>query len=535
MPLAPQPNRRTFVAAGVGAAVAAALPARAATPKDTLVIAAALDGTVTLDPAEAAERMAGELLGNGYDRLVRTDAAQPSRVQPDLAAAWTTSADGRTYAFELKPGLKFASGHPLNAEDVAWSLQRAVRLDKAPASILAQLGFTPDNVGERVRAAGPLRLSLALDRAFAPGFVLACLAANVAAVVDRALLLEHEAGGDLGHGWLKTRCAGSGPYEIREWRAGEHVALERNEHHHGPKPRLARVVYRHVKDGSAQRLALEQGDVDVARNLGPLDLAVLKRHPAIRTTSTPAGSVGYLSLNQKNARLAKPEVREAFKWLVDYASLGERLLEHVGVVHQNFLPVGLLGAVKDRPYRLDVERAKALLAKAGHARGLKVTMDVSPAQPAQGIAEALQQTARHAGVEIEIVPRDDRQSSARYREREHDLHLGIRDADYWDPHTNAATFARNPDNSDNATARTLAWRNAWEIPDLSRQTFVAVLERDTTKRAAMYAAIQAEFRRASPFVMLYQGLEVAAMRADVEGFAPGPTPEMTLLQGVRKR
>ena len=102
-----------------------------------------------------------------------------------------------------------------------------------------------------------------------------------------------------------------------------------------------------------------------------LDLDALASGPnsnkAIKTTATPKGTVYYFSLNQKNANLAKPEVREAFKWLVDYDAIGKTIMKNIGVVHQNFLPVGLLGAAKDNPYKLDVAKARALLAKAGLA------------------------------------------------------------------------------------------------------------------------------------------------------------------------
>ncbi len=129
--------------------------ALAATPKDTLVIALAFDDIITMDPAEAFELSAGEIMGNTYDRLVRLDVNDPSKLIGDVAKSWTVSPDGKTYTFELKPGLKFASGNPLTAEDVAYSLQRAVQLDKSPAFILTQFGFTKDNVKDKIKADRP--------------------------------------------------------------------------------------------------------------------------------------------------------------------------------------------------------------------------------------------------------------------------------------------------------------------------------------------------------------------------------------------
>ena len=507
----------------------------AATPRDTLVIAFAFDDIISMDPAEVFEISGGEVMGNTYDRLVRFEVADPSKLYGDLAKSWTVSADGKTFNFELKPGLKFASGNPISADDVAWSLQRAVLLDKSPAFILTQFGFTKDNVKDKIKPTGPLSLSLETDKAYAPSFVLNCLTANVAAVVDKKLAMSKEAGGDMGYAWLKTHYAGSGPLKLREWRANEVLVLERNDNYHGEKSKLARVIYRHIKESATQRLLLEKGDADIARNLAPQDLAALASNPAIKTTSTPKGSVYYISLNQKNPTLAKPEVREAMKWLVDYSAIGDTLIKNIGVVHQNFLPVGLLGASTVNPYKLDVDKAKALLAKAGVPNGFKVTIDTRTIQSMQGIAEAFQQTAKRAGIEVEIIPGDSKQTLTKYRARTHDMYIGQWGADYWDPHTNADTFVRNPDNADDAKAKPLAWRNSWAIPDLTKKADAAVLERDPAKRKVMYEDLQAEFRKTSPFVMLYQQTEVAAYRGNLDGLKIGPTSDSTYMFRVSKR
>ena len=100
-------------------------------------------------------------------------------------------------------------------------------------------------------------------------------------MVDSKLVKEHVAAvtpsdeykfdNDFGNGWLKTNYAGSGPFKMREWRANEAVVLERNDNYYGEKAKLARVIYRHVKESATQRLMLEKGDIDVARNLQPGD------------------------------------------------------------------------------------------------------------------------------------------------------------------------------------------------------------------------------------------------------------------------
>lgn len=527
--------RRLVGAAAVAALVLSygLLPANAATPKDTLVVASAFDDIISMDPAETFEISAGEIMGNTYDRLVRYDVNDPSKLVADLAKSWSVSSDGKTYSFELKPGMKFASSNPITSEDVVYSFHRVIALNKEPAFILGQFGFTKENVKDKIKQTGLLTLTFETDKAYAPTFVYNCLTANVAAVIDKKLVLSKEVNGDWGAAWLKTNYAGSGPMKLREWRANEIVALERNDSYHGEKSKLVRVIYRFAKESATQRLMLEKGDVDIARNLTPQDLAALANNKEIKQTSTPKGTVYYISMNQKNANLAKPEVREALKWLIDYDAIGETMIKNIGIVNQNFMPVGLLGASTEKPYKLDVNKAKVLLAKAGLANGFKVTMDMRTVQPVQGITEAFQQTAKRAGIEIEIIPGDGKQVLTKYRARTHELFIGQWGADYWDPHTNA-TFVQNPNNADDAKTKPLAWRNAWETPDSTKKADAAVLERDSDKRKKSYEEMQADFRKNSPFIMLFQQVEVAAFRSEVAGLKIGPTSDTTYMFKVSK-
>ncbi|CAH1679410.1 Peptide/nickel transport system substrate-binding protein [Hyphomicrobiales bacterium] len=507
--------------------LASTSPVAAATPKDTLVLAWAIDDIITLDPAESFEISAGEIMGNTYDRLVRFDVSDPSKLYGDIAESWTVSDDGKLYTFKLKPNLKFASGNPLTADDVVYSLQRAVKLDKTPAFILTQLGWSKDNADGKVKKVDDLTLTLETDKPYAPSFVLNCLTANVAAIVDKKLVEANAKDGDMGYGWLKTHYAGSGPLKIRDWRANEILAMERNDNYYGEKSKLPRVIYRHVKESATQRLLLEKGDVDVARNLEPGDLDAVAKNADVAVTSTPKGTIYYFSLNQKNPTLAKPEVREAMKYLVDYDAIGQTFIKGIGEIHQTFLPKGLLGASDEKPYKLDVAKAKELLAKAGLKDGFTITMDVRNTQPVTGIAEAVQRSFAQAGIKMDIIPGDGKQTLTKYRARNHDLYIGQWGADYWDPHTNADTFARNPDNSDNASSKTLAWRNDWDIPELTKKADAAVLERDTEKRAQLYKDMQKDVLATSPYVIIFQMIETAGVRKDVKDFKLGPTSDTT--------
>ncbi|MGQ3213042.1 MAG: ABC transporter substrate-binding protein [Shinella sp.] len=519
-------------------------PAFAETPADTLVQAWAIDDTITLDPAESFELSPAEFIGNAYDMLVRLDIADTTKVKGGVADSWTVSDDGLTYTFKLKPGIKFASGNPVTAEDVAWSFERVVKLDKSPAFILTQFGLTGDNVAEKAKAVDESTFVFTVDKAYAPSFVLNCLTATVGAVLDKKLVMEHAEAKtpsdeykydtDFGYGWLKTNYAGSGPFKIRDWRANEILVLERNDNYYGEKPALTRVIYRHVKESATQRLMLEAGDVDVARNLEPGDLDAVSKNADLTTTSAPKGTVYYISLNQKNENLSKPEVREAFKYLVDYDAIGATLIKGIGEIRQTYQAKGVLGALEASPYKFDVAKAKELLEKAGLKDGFSVTFDVRNTQPVTGIAESFQQTAGQAGVKIEIIPGDGKQTLTKYRARNHDLYIGQWGMDYWDPNSNGEAFTSNPDNGDDASVKTLAWRNAWDIPELTAESKAALLERDNAKRAAMYEKLQQQALETSPFVMIFQQIEVAGVRGNVKGYTLGPSFDSNPLAPVSK-
>ncbi|KQV20318.1 ABC transporter substrate-binding protein [Rhizobium sp. Root1203] len=505
----------------------------AETPKDTLVEGFAIDDIITMDPGEAFELSTAEVTSNTYSLLVRLDMDDTSKVKGDLADSWTVSDDGLTYTFKLKSGLKFASGNPITAEDVAWSFERAVKLDKSPAFIITQFGINGDNVAEKAKATDESTFVFTVDKPYAPSFVLNCLTATVASVVDKKLVLDHvkpvtpsadyKYDNDFGNEWLKTGYAGSGTFKLREWRANEVVVLERNDNYYGEKAKLNRVIYRYMKESSAQRLALESGDIDIARNLEPNDLDAVAKNADLAQESAPKGTVYYVSLNSKNENLKKPEVQEAFKYLVDYDAIGATLIKGIGDIHQSFLPKGQLGALNDNPYKLDVAKAKELLAKAGLKDGFSVTMDVRNTQPVTGIAESMQQSLAQAGVKMEIIPGDGKQTLTKYRARTHDMYIGQWGSDYFDPNSNADTFTTNPDNSDAGTVKTLAWRNTWEAPELDKETKAALLERDGAKRAAMYEDIQRKFLANSPFVVIFQQTEVAGYRKALSGFKLGPS------------
>ncbi len=519
-----KPFNKIMASVVMGLAVSlTAMPVAAQTPPNILVIATQIDDLTTMDPAQSFEFSGSDVNRNVYSALVNFDPANlEAGYGPELAESWTVSDDGMTITFTMRPGLVFASGNPITAADAEFSLRRAVTLNKTPSFILTQFGFTADNVGDTIVATDDMTLQITTDKRYATSFVLNSLTATIGSIVDMKTVMENEIEGDLGNEWLRTNTAGSGPYVLGSWKPNESVTLVANPNYFGNAPAMERVIVRHIQESATQRLLLEKGDVDLARNLSPDDVAGITGADGVAIDNELRGRLMYTSLNQKHEALSNPKVVEAIKYLIDYEGIANSFLKGQYVVHQAFLPRTFLGEISDTPYSLDIDKAKGLLAEAGYADGFEVGFYVRDAQDRLAIATAMQQTFAQAGITATMTVGTGKQILGVYRSREHDIYIGAWGPDYPDPNTNAGTFAFNPDNSDEAQATgLLAWRNSWAIPEMSEATLAAVQEPDRDKRQAMYEALQREHQQVAPFAVMFQQIEQLGRRDNVQGFSAG--------------
>jgi peptide/nickel transport system substrate-binding protein len=499
-------------------------PAEAGTPKDTLVMAKAIDDMITADPAEIYEFTGAEVGTNVYDRIMRFEAEDLTKIVGGVVETdYQLSDDGKTFTFKVKPGQKFHSGNPLTADDIAFSLQRVIKLNLTPAFLIGQFGWTPENVDGLVKAVDPNTLQMTINEDFAPSLVLNLLTSVVASVVDKKEVMAHEKNGDFGHEWLKMNEAGSGAFSMKAWRPNEAIIMEANADYRLGAPKLKRVVIRHVSEPATQRLLIEKSDVDMARNLTADQIKGLAGNADIIVNTYPSADTDYMALNQKDEHLRNLKVRQAIRWLVDYDGMVNTFLKDQYIVHQSFWPSGFFASYDENPFKLDVAKAKQLLSEAGYPNGFDITLDTTTQVPFPDIAQNIQQTFAQAGINVTIKQQDSGQLLPIYRSRQHQMVLIDWSPDYMDPHSNADSFARNPDNSDNPKTKPLAWRNAWEIPEIMAETDAAVKERDTEKRKQMYLDIQKKVQEDGPFVFLFQPTRQTAMRTNVKGWVQGTT------------
>lgn len=503
------------------AAVLVAAPATAATPADMLVVANRIDDITSLDPAESFEFSGSDVLRNVYGKLVNFDPLNlDAGYQPDLAESWEVSEDGKTITFTMREGVTFHSGNPVTAEDAEFSMRRVITLAKTPSFILTQFGFTPENIEQTIVADGNT-LSITTDKKYATSFVLNCLAATIGGIVDKKTVMEHDKDGDLGNEWLKTNSAGSHAYSVVSWKPSESVTFKSNPDFYQGAPAMKRVIVKHVQESATQRLLLEKGDVDVARNLNPEDVAGVMAKDGLKVNDELRGRLFYISLNQKHPELSNPKVIEAIKYLIDYEGMQNSFLKGQWTMHQNFLPKTYLGSIDDAPYSLNVEKAKALLKEAG-VENLTIEAGVREAQERIDIAQSLKNTLAQGGITMNITVGTGKQILTRYRARELDMYVGVWGPDYPDPQTNAGTFAYNPDNSDEIKATgLLAYRNAWNPGDLTGMVEAAVIETDVAVRQKMYEDMQRKFLTVAPFAIMFQQIEQLGLQSSVENLTLG--------------
>jgi peptide/nickel transport system substrate-binding protein len=510
-----------------GVLFALAPSAMAETPADTLVMAKQIDDIISLDPAEAYELSGIEILANTYDRIMRFEPTDVTKLAGGVAESVAVSDDGKTFTFKIRPDQKFASGNPVTAADAAFSLQRVIKLEKTPVFLLTQLGWNKDNVDKLVTAPDDSTLVVTITEDFAPSLVYALLSSVVGSVVDMKVAMEHQADGDFGYAWLKTNSAGSGAYTVKSWKPNETVVLEANPNYRGGEAKLKRVVVRHVPEAAAQRLLVEKGDVDVARNLTPDQVAGLEGNKDVQITSVPEALLYYIGLNVKQKELQDVRVRQALRYLVDYEGMANSFLKGSMQVHQSFWASGFWAALDENPYKLDVEKAKALLAEAGYPDGFSIDMDAPNFAPFTNIAQSVQSTMAQGGIKVNIISSEMKPLLTKYRARQHQALMVYWGPDYMDPHTNADGFATNTDNSDDAKSKPLAWRNSWDAPEVTAMTAAAVRERDEEKRKQMYLDLQKKVLEEGPYIIMFQSTSQRAQRSNVKDFVQGPSADVT--------
>ncbi|MBE9637965.1 ABC transporter substrate-binding protein [Salipiger mangrovisoli] len=499
-------------------ALGAAAGAQAATPDSALVMAYNIDAISSFDPAQIAEVVTDEIIMNACDALVDYDPENEAEFVPSLAESWDVSEDGQTVTFHLRDGIVYPDGTPGSAGDLVWSMKRVVELGFGNSASLTEYGFTQDTIDRLISAPDDRTVVMQLDKPYPVNLLLASIAANrVSVMLNRSEVEAHETDGDRGNAYLQDKSACVGPYSVAQWNPSESVLLQANETYTGPNtPNLPRVLIRHVAEPGTQRLLLEKGDVDVARNLTAEDLDALESQDGVDVVRTLVPSLFYMGMNVTKPPFDDPKVRLAMRHLIDYQGLADSVMKGVGVPRASFVQLGAFGALDEKegqPFKVDVEKAKALLAEAGFPEGFEVSLIIGSHPYGNPIAQSVQETASKAGVTFKIERMANAQLYARNRARDFDAALLGFKTNVPDANGMASRLVMNPDNALEAKLTQYpAWRSGYQDEEMNARVEAALFERDPELRARMYHALQQDIMQQGPMAYIMQTMSAAGKR-----------------------
>ncbi len=328
--------------------------------------------------------------------------------QPLLAESWSKAADGLSYTFKLRKGVKWHDGKPFTSADVAFSLMNVWKpLHPRGRSTFSKVTSveTPDahTVVFKLSGVTPQLLS--------------ALSSYESQVVPKHLF----EGKDVASNPLVNAPVGTGPFMFKEWKKGSFILLEKNPHYwQAGKPYLDKIVYRIITDASSRAAALESGEVQLA-GLSPVPLNDVARLAEVPTLGVETKGYEYMSpvylieFNMRKGPLADPKVRQAFGHAIDRAAMTRTVWFGFGAPATSPVPTTIkafYAPPKDVQYAYDVKKAEALLDEAGYKRGadgkrFKITHDFIPlGSDYQRTAEFLKQQLARVGIEVEIRSQD---------------------------------------------------------------------------------------------------------------------------------
>ena len=349
-----------------------------------------------LDLRQGTDAQSERVGGVIFDALVKKD--EHYELQPWLATSWEQP-DALTWVFHLRDGVRFHDGRPLEAEDVAYTIESLI-----DGSLVTAKGGSFANV-ERAEAKDRLTVVVHMKRPDAG--LLFNVSDGLFGVVPRG------SGKDFG-----LHPVGSGPFKFVSAVQDKEVIVERNDDYWAGAPtvpagsrRIERVRFEVVPDAITSALELKKGSADLASNVVTLDMVhTLESAPNLKVESGPSSAVVYVTFNVTDNLLKDKRVRQAVACAIDRQAIVDAIWRGQARLANTLLPVGHWAAATNdelAQYPHDVARAQSLLEEAGFPAGkdgvrLRLTMKTSTDETTRLMAAVLQQQLRAAGIRLEI-------------------------------------------------------------------------------------------------------------------------------------
>ncbi len=362
------------------------------------------DDITTLDPAIGYDWVNWSMIKSLYSRLMDYEPGTANLV-PSLAESFDVSADGLTYTFKLRPGVKFSNGRAVVASDVKYSIERAVNpKTQGPGAGFfgAITGFDAVSGGTSETLSGietPDEMTVVFKLSRPDATFLHVLAINFASVVPKEAV--EAAAGDFG-----KKPVGSGTFILKDWTIGQRLVFDRNpDYFNKDLPYIDKVTVEVGQEPLVALLRLQQGEIDIAGDgIPPAKFLEIKNSPegAQMIVDGEQLHTGYLTLNTKIKPLDDVKVRQAINMAVNKERI-TRILNGRATPANQPLPPLMPGYDKAfTGYAFDVEKAKALLAEAGFPDGFETVLYSTNTDPQPRIAQAIQQDLAAIGVKAEV-------------------------------------------------------------------------------------------------------------------------------------
>lgn len=323
----------------------------------------------SLDPKERTNNWECVVTNNIYDGLIYPGDNPGKLYVPWLAESWEVSADGKTYTFRLRKGVKFHDGTEVTAEDVAFSMDRMIALGGAMSTHFTDdLGVGDTKVVDKYTVAFHLKNP---DPSFlASQFVFK--------IVNKKEVLTNKAPGkfgefgDYGAAWLASHEAGSGPYKVVENAPQDHVTLEKfNDYslRKWQKGSVDKVVFLVTPEIATITAMMKKGEIDIADwTLPPQIMKDLDDTKGIRVVNYPSGTNWFIIINNQKPPLDDVNVRKAVAYAFDYDTVIKDILAG-GVRAKGPVPNHLPGHNDDLlVYTRDLNKAKELIGKSKYSK-----------------------------------------------------------------------------------------------------------------------------------------------------------------------
>lgn len=337
---------------------------------------------VKLDPADYDDGNSSHVAEQVFETLVEFDGST-TNVKPALAASWTTSSDGLTWTFKLRPNVKYSDGTPLTADDVLFAFTRQwddSPTNKAHNKVSLEWEYWHDVLGFGFKnEKAPLVKDIKKVDDSTIQFSLSQV--NAAFLVDLAMFsnaIYKPAGFNANPDTFGTpdslkNLIGTGPFMLQEWVKGDHVTLVKNPNWWGDPStvKIDKAIVRAITDNSQRYLATKAGDCSGMEFVNTDDLVDAGKQTNLQIIKRPSLNVGYLAFNQNVKPFDKLEVRQAIAYAINKQAIVDTLFAGLGVSATQFVPPGMSvqgNTVwnKDIPQVCcDAAKAKDLLTKAG--------------------------------------------------------------------------------------------------------------------------------------------------------------------------